>query len=273
MLDSYFFIPGDKPKFLKKTGELKADFFVIDLEESVSNNNKLQALNNLKKLSVNQNTFVRIPFKDNVYSKDQLIFLINKFRGRIVLPKVREANDVKSLISMHQFTFPLKLIVLVENPTCFVSLSDIIRENVNHLHAIGFGSHDFCSVMGIKHNIEHLSYYRNQLILLSKAFGIDYIDGADMNIRDLSNFVNECVFAFDAGADGKFIIHPDQLEKMYDIEYLSKNDLDKMADVHEKASGINDEEIDIIEFEGKVYEKPHLARIEKLLDKLKRREG
>ena len=70
MLDSYFFIPGDKPKFLKKAGELKADFFVIDLEESVSNINKLQALNNLNKLNVNQNTFVRISFKDNIYSKD-----------------------------------------------------------------------------------------------------------------------------------------------------------------------------------------------------------
>ena len=271
MLDSYFFIPGDKPKFLNKTGELKADFFVIDLEESVSNNNKLQALNNLNKLNVNQNTFVRIPFKDNVYSKDQLTFLIDKFKGRIVLPKVREANDVKSFISIHHFTFPLKLIVLVENPTCFVNLSGIIRENVNHLHAIGFGSHDFCSVMGIKHNIEHLSYYRNQLILLSKAFGIDYIDGVDMNIRDLSNFVNECVFAFDAGADGKFIIHPDQLEKMYDIEYFSEIEIQKMTEIHRKVSFINDKDIDIIEFEGKIYEKPHLTRINKLMNKLKRR--
>ena len=44
MLDSYFFIPGDKPRFIRKIGELKADFYVIDLEESVSINNKQQAL-------------------------------------------------------------------------------------------------------------------------------------------------------------------------------------------------------------------------------------
>ena len=273
MLDSYLLIPGDKTRFLKKIGELKPDYFVIDLEESVSNNNKLRALDELKELNVGQNTFVRIPFKDKVYSKDQLIFIINKFKGRIVLPKVNEPKDVKSLISLHKFTFPLKLIFLVENPTCFVNLSEIIKENIHHTHAIGFGSHDFCSIMGIKHDLEHLSFYRNQLILLAKAFGIDYIDGVDMNIRDLSEFEKECVFAFDSGADGKFIIHPDQLEKMYNIDYLSMDEINKMKEIHRRASEINKGEIDIIEFEGKVYEKPHLARIEKLLTKLNRQES
>ncbi len=270
MLDSYFFIPGDKPKFLRKIEELKANFFVIDLEESVSNNNKLQALDNLVKINVNQNTFVRIPFKDNVYSEKQLTYLINKFKGRIVLPKVIDNNDLKSLISIHNFTFPLNLIVLVENPTCFINLSDIINNNINHIHAVGFGSHDFCSTMGIKHNLKHLSYYRNKLILISKAFGINYIDGVDMNIRDLSNFVEECIYAFDSGADGKFIIHPDQLKKMSDIKYLSKTEIAKMIEINKKTSYIHGEDIDIIEFEGKIYEKPHLERIKRLVSKLQR---
>jgi len=268
VLDSYFFIPGDKPKFLKKTGELKADFFVIDLEESVSKNNKLLALDNIYKLDINQYTFVRIPFKDNVYSEDQLSYLINKFRGRIVLPKVLDNNDLKKLISIHNFTFSLNLIVLVENPTCFISLSNIIKENINHIHAIGFGSHDFCSAMGIKHSLKHLSYYRNKLILISKAFGVKYIDGVDMNIRDLSDFVEECIFAFNSGADGKFIIHPDQLKKMHDIEYLSKIEVEKMLEINKKTLPTNEKDIDVIEFEGKVYEKPHLERIKKLISKL-----
>ena len=271
MLDSYFLIPGDKPRFLKKIDELKSDFFIIDLEESVSSNNKLKAFEALKELNISQNTFVRLPFKDNFYSKDQLIFIIDKFKGRIVLPKVSEPNDVKSLTSLH--SIPLTLILLVENPTCFVNLSEIIRENIHHTHAIGFGSHDFCSIMGIKHDLQHLSFYRNQLILSSKAFDIDYIDGVDMNIRDLAEFEKECVFAFDSGADGKFIIHPDQLEKMYNIDYLSAEDIIKMNEIHSQATGINKSDLDIIEFEGIVYEKPHLERIDRLLTKLKQRES
>ena len=44
MLDSYFFIPGDKIKFLKKIEDLQSDFYVLDLEDSVSKKNKQSAL-------------------------------------------------------------------------------------------------------------------------------------------------------------------------------------------------------------------------------------
>ena len=269
MLDSYFFTPGDKPEYLNKIGELKADYFVIDLEESVSNTNKLQAFENVEKLEVAENIFIRIPFKDNIYSKEQIIYLINKFKGRIVLPKVIDVNDIKNLVSLSNFDFSFKIIVLIENPTCFLNISEIIKDGKNHIHAIGFGSHDFCSVMGIKHNLKHLSFYRNQLIVTAKSFNISYVDGVDLNIKNLSNFIDECIFGFNSGADGKFIIHPSQLKKMNEIEYFSENEIIQMRRVQQKASNISDNDIDIIEFEGKIYEKPHLLRINKIINKLK----
>lgn len=271
MLDSYFMVPGDNPRFLSKIKEFKADYFVIDLEESVSNNNKIQALDNLRKLEVGPQTFVRIPIKENIYSKDQLTFLISKFGGRIVFPKVRKSGDLESLFAIHDFTFPLNLIILVENPECLFNLADIIKDHIDHIRAVGFGSHDFCSVMGVKHDLDHLSYYRNQLILLTKAFGIEYIDGVDLNIRDLSDFEKECIYVFESGGDGKFLIHPDQLEKMYTIEYLSEEEIKELTEVHQRASSINNNDIDIIEFQGKVFERPQLQRIQKLMNKLAQR--
>ena len=46
MLDSDLMVTGDNPRFLEKTSELIADYFLIDLEESVSMNNKYKAHNN-----------------------------------------------------------------------------------------------------------------------------------------------------------------------------------------------------------------------------------
>ena len=264
-------VPGDNPRFLEKTKKLNADYFVIDLEESVSRNNKLRALDNLKNYKVSANTFVRIPFKEGVYNEEHLSFLFEKFEGRIALPKVTGPEDLANLVESYQGSMAFKFIILVENPQCVVNLPDILKDYAQYIHGIGFGSHDFCANMGMKHSLEHLAFYRNQLILLSRAHGVDYIDGVDVNIRDLSTFSEECLFAFNAGAEGKFLIHPDQLAKMYGIAYMTEEELADMTEVHQMALKISDQDIDIIEYKGQVYEKPHLARISKLMQKLERR--
>ncbi|MCE9680693.1 aldolase/citrate lyase family protein, partial [Shewanella sp. AS1] len=93
----------------------------------------------------------------------------------------------------------------VENPSCFVGLPAIGSACGTHLHGIGFGSHDFCAAMGMKHDPEHVRFYTKHLVLFAKALGVAYVDGVDTNVRDLSGFIEDCRFAFDAGADGKFV--------------------------------------------------------------------
>jgi citrate lyase beta subunit len=266
-------VPGDNPRFLRKTSKLKADYFVIDLEESVSQSNKLKALENLETYDVSSNTFVRIPFLEGVYNEEQITFLIKKFEGRIALPKVTDQTDVSKLVESYGDLLMLRLIILVENPQCFINLPAILKSYSRYIHGIGFGSHDFCANMGMKHSLEHLSFYRNRLILLSRAHGVDYIDGVDVNIRNLATFEEECLFAFNAGAEGKFLIHPDQLQRMYQLDYMTEKEMADYAAVHKLAQKINDQDIDIIEYNGQVYEKPHLARIDKLMHKLERRKG
>lgn len=271
MIDSYFFIPGGKEKYLDKISEIDADYFVIDLEESVSINNKIKAFENVMNLKVKENTFVRVPFSENVYSKHQLITLINKFEGRIVLPKILNNKEVQEITLLDDFQFDLKLIILVENPICFINLLDMIKHNAKNIHAIGFGSHDFCSEMGMKHDSKHLNCYKKQLILWAKAFEINYIDGVDLDLKNFSVFEEECIYAFEAGSDGKFIIHPNQLKHMKEIQYFSIDEINRMYEINYKMSLINTEDIDLLEFEGNIYEKPHLKRIKKWVDRLNKK--
>jgi len=268
MIDSYFFIPGDKPKYLNKIKDFNADFFVIDLEDSVSNNNKEIAMNNILDFEFSEQTFLRIPLYDNSYTENQIYRLIKKFNGNIVLPKFKSSNDLERLVILGG-EIKLKIIILIENPLGLINLNETLSQYNESIYGIGFGSHDFCAEMGFSHTYENLDHYKRQLILLSKAYDKKYIDGVDLNIRDLTVFEKECITAFEIGADGKFIIHPSQLLKMQTISYMSENEINKVKEVYEKMISVNLDDIDIIEVNGVVYEKPHLKRIERLIKKLK----
>lgn len=270
MIDSYFFIPGDKPNYLSKIDRVNADNFVIDLEDAVSLNNKQSAIELVLSLTFSQNMFLRIPFFDDCYSAKQIKDLIMKFEGQIVLPKINTIEEIHRIISISE-GIKLKMIVLIENPQSFISTLEILRTFSSQIHAIGFGSHDFCSVTGIKHTLEHLAHYKRQLIMYAKAFKVDYIDGVDLNLKNFDEFKNECVFAFESGADGKFIIHPKQLEELHKVDFMTEEEINQLILVYEKIKNISINDIDVFTIDGNVYEKPHVIRIKYLMEKIKNR--
>jgi citrate lyase subunit beta/citryl-CoA lyase len=267
MLDSYFFIPGDKTKYLDKIDTLTADYIVIDLEDSVAQNNKQVGFELVRSLPFKKNYFLRIPFFDSCYSKAQIQTLIAQFEGQIVLPKINSSKDVRQVVDWAEGK-PLNMIVLIENPSSFIATKKILKKYSTQIHAIGFGTHDFCSLTGIKHSLDYLAHYKRELIVLCKAYQVDYLDGVDLNLQDLSTFKTECLFAFEAGASGKFLIHPKQLEAIHQIEFISASEFKQLQKVYTQVKDIPKDAIEVYTIDGTVYEKPHILRIKKLMEKI-----
>ncbi|GHC58382.1 HpcH/HpaI aldolase/citrate lyase family protein [Ulvibacter litoralis] len=267
MLDTYFFIPGDKQKYLDKIDVVKSDYIVIDLEDAVALKNKNEALELVLGLSLQPNCFVRIPFFENCYSNEQVAKLIQHFEGRIAVPKLSEKAEITQIKNLVP-EIDLNMIILVENPLCIINLVEIMKSFSSQIHGIGFGTHDFCSITGMKHTSENLDNYKRQLLLYAKAFNVNYIDGVDLDLKDFTQFKKECVFAFEMGASGKFLIHPKQIEKLREVAYLSDAELDELHSVYEIIKDIPDNMIEVYTIGGKVYEKPHIMRIKKVMRKI-----
>jgi citrate lyase beta subunit len=246
---------------------LDADYVVIDLEDAVSVNNKQTGNALVLELKFNQNMFIRIPFFDNCYTDNQLRELIQKFEGQIVLPKINTLEDINRVIALSD-GICLKMIVLIENPASFIATEEILKTFSRQVHAIGFGSHDFCSITGIKHTLEHLSHYKRQLILYAKAFGVRFIDGVDLDLKNFDQFRKECAFAFEAGADGKFMIHPAQLHEYSKVDFISEDELSEIKSVYEKVKDIPQDDIEVYSIGGRVYEKPHIDRIKRIMKRI-----
>ncbi|MFK7783436.1 aldolase/citrate lyase family protein [Psychroserpens sp.] len=268
MLESYFFVPGDKKRFIDNIKNLSADYFVIDLEDAVSTNNKNKALQEIKSLSINKNTFVRAPFLDDDYTEEELSYIIEKFEGRLALPKIKNIEDLDYIVSLNSKDITLNIIILVENPQCYINIKEILQKHHHSITALGFGSHDFCSITGMQHIDENLIHYKKELLVHAKAFEKKFIDTVDLDLQDFSVFKEECFEAFQNGADGKFIIHPSQLEAMQLITYFSEEELKQIKKVYEHITSVDSDDVDILKVDGVVYEKPHIKRIKTIIKKL-----
>lgn len=268
MLDSYFFVPGDKQRFISKSKDLDATYIVFDLEDSVSTKNKSEGLKNLLEIHAHSsNHYVRIPFLENVFNKEELRSLIIHFHGNLVLPKVNSLADIEHLEELVGESLELNIILLIETPKGFINTRKILEKYSSIIKGIGFGSHDFSSIMKMKNTAENLDSYKKHLMVLAKAFEIDFIDSVDIDVQDFEQFKNETIQAFNQGADGKFIIHPEQLRIFNNLTFYSESELKLFNKVYLKMISQDEENIDILKIDGKIFEKPHLAAIKKIIEK------
>lgn len=267
MIDSYFFIPADRTKFLEKISSIRADYFILDLEDAVPLQNKMMAFEMLDNLEIKENYFVRVPFKEGVYSENQLRRLAKIFGGRLVLPKVNSPSDLEFITRIIGGSQELNFIVLIEQPLGIVSLQSILELHKDSISCVGFGSHDFCSSMGMKHIASNLTGFKHQINLKAKAYGKRFLDGVDLNLEDLEVFKRECLAAYEMGADGKFIIHPSQLDALGQIEFMTKEEIEHLLKVYELIRGKDTDQVEIVKVDGVVYERPHFNRIIKLVAK------
>jgi citrate lyase beta subunit len=273
MLESYFFVPGDKKKFIEKSKELDASYIVFDLEDAVSIANKKASMLNLLDIEINSKShFVRIPVFEDIYTSEEIILLTKHFNGNVVLPKVNSEDDILSFLNIVGNTTFINLILLIETPLGYINTKKILEKYAVIIHGIGFGSHDFSSFMRMKHTSVNLDFYRMNLVVLARAFEVKYIDSVNIDVFNIDQFEQEAIQAYNQGADGKFIIHPEQLNRFNGISYIGEDELHLYEKVYSIIKSIDDQNIDILQVEGRIYEKPHLATIKRYFEK-KRRDG
>jgi hypothetical protein len=113
----------------------------------------------------------------------------------------------------------------VEGPSGLFELNKAMSMDVINIVGVGFGSHDYCNHMNIKHCKENFSFARQYVLNMAKAFNIEAIDIVCLNLEDVSVFIEECIDGFNLGFDGKFLIHPKQLDEISDIKFFSNEDI------------------------------------------------
>lgn len=253
-MKSFMFVPS-APKMLGKIASSEADACIIDLEDSIAEADKQQALEDACEfLATKPDKTIYIRAAENHLEEELEKLSIYSFAGYMI-PKFENPQDYE------QFAFYFEgkdVIALVETPVGIVNLKEIASSSI--VSMIAFGAEDFTSSIGMKNCADTLNYARSAMVTYGKAYGKPVIDTPSFIIDDMDALKKEIQFAVDMGFDGKLSIHPKQVSKINELFQLY--DLDKIKEIIAKYEMTGKA---VLRIEDKVYEKMHISHFKHIL--------
>jgi len=253
-MKSFMFVPS-KPKMLEKIAASEADACIIDLEDSISESDKEQALEDacgFLATKPEKTIYIRL---DGNHLEEELRKLCTFSFAGYMIPKFEASHDYDS----YTFYFEGKdIIALVETPKGIANIKEIASSPI--VTMIAFGAEDFTSSIGMKNCAETLNYARSAIVTYGKAFGKPVIDTPSFIIDDLEFLEKEIQVAVDMGFDGKLSIHPRQVSKINELFQLY--DLDSIKGIVAQYEAVGQA---VLKIDDKVYEKMHIAHFKRIL--------
>lgn len=263
-------VPGHVKKMHAKAAGSAADVVMLDLEDSVPVDAKDQAreqvIETLNEVDWGQSTVtVRINSLDTPFAYRDLLEVAENCGNiidAIVIPKVNTAGDI------HFADHMLNGIELAKGYESSIGIEASI-ETAEGLHqaaeiaaasdritSLVFGIADYSASVGARlvsisgHGEKEEDLYPghrwhfplSKMVMSAKAFGSMAIDAPYGNFKDMDGLRRSAVMACALGCDGKWAIHPGQIDVINEVFTPAKEDIELAkkvldADAEAKASG------------------------------------
>lgn len=208
-LRSVLFVPAANRRALEKSATLTPDARIVDLEDSVGDAEREQAVANITAVGAfdARPTFLRITGdEDGARTGARLLPL--GFAG-IVVPKVESPADLEAVAKL----CPAPLWAMIETPKGVVELKAITEARAPLIGLIA-GPND------LRHGLRSLpspergdiAQALSLIVLHGRAANLRVLDGVYNDFRDEEGFAAECTQGRRLGFDGKTLIHPAQID-------------------------------------------------------------
>ena len=273
-------IPGNRQNMIEKARSLPADVLVLDLEDSVAVAEKATA-RALVRDSIaglaqrGQRVFVRINSLQSGYAQQDLEAVIAQGIDGISQPKPSSGDEIRKVDAIITRLETergikqghIKLIPWVETATGLLNAFDIASASPRVV-GIFFGAEDFTLDTGMKRTEEgaELLVPRVMVVIAARAAGVFAIDTPYNDFRDEEGLIRETRLARSLGFDGKFVIHPSQIEPVNQIFRPSAEEIAHARRVVEAFEAAEAQGFASTSLEGKMIDMPQALRERRLLE-------
>ena len=244
-------VPGSNPTFLEKAAKSKADVVFLDLEDAVAPDDKEQARKNivvaLNELDWSGKTVsIRINGLDTHYMYRDVVDILEQAPGKldlIMIPKAGTASDVYALdmlvTQIEDATKVEKRIgfeLIIETALGMMNVDELAGSS-KRLESLHFGVADYAAstkakttVIGGPNADYHVltdpdgagdreihwgdmwHYPISRMVIAARAHGLRPVDGPFGDFSDPDGFRAQALRAATLGCEGKWAIHPSQVE-------------------------------------------------------------
>ncbi len=245
-------VPGSNPKMLDKAQGLPADQVFLDLEDAVAPLAKPDARKNIVAALTTGDwagkaRVVRVNDLTTPWTYQDVIEVVEGAGAdldAIMLPKVQEAAHVQWLdLMLNQLEKTLGLPVggigieaQIENAKGLVNV-DAIAAASPRVETIIFGPADFMASINMKSLVvgalhpdypgDPYHYILMRILMAARTYDLQAIDGPYLQIRDVDGFREVAKRSAALGFDGKWVLHPGQLDAANEVYSPSQQDYDQ----------------------------------------------
>lgn len=299
-------VPGSNPKFLEKAASGPADVVFLDLEDAVAPNDKEQARKNvisaLNDLDWSGKAVsVRINGLDTHYMYRDVVDVIEQAGAKldmIMIPKVGTAADVYALDMMVTqieaamgFQKKIGFELIIETALGMANIHEIAAASPRN-ESLHFGVADYAAstkarttniggpnadygvltdaVDGSERDFhwgDMWHYAIARMVVAARANGLRPVDGPFGDIGDLDGYGAQAMRAAVLGCEGKWAIHPTQIDKANELFSPSEAEITKAKRIIEAMDQAQKEGKGAVTLDGRLIDIASIKQAEVVVKK------
>ncbi|WP_028318486.1 HpcH/HpaI aldolase/citrate lyase family protein [Desulfobulbus elongatus] len=291
-------VPGHMKKMHGKASDSPADVIMLDLEDSVpveeKANARAQVIESLLNLDWSRKTVtVRINALDTPFAYRDLLEVAEQaghIIDAIVIPKVNHPSDIYFAdrlldgIELNRKTAaaPIGIEASIETAEGLLRATEIVTAS-SRVKTLVFGIADYSASIGARlvsisgHGEKEEELYPghrwhfaiSNMVMHAKAHGLMAIDAPYGNFKDPEGLRRSAVMACALGCDGKWAIHPSQIDVINDVFTPSAEEIALAAKVIEANAQAKSEGKGAIAVEGRMVDQATVRLATKLWEQAK----
>jgi citrate lyase beta subunit len=251
-------VPANREKMVQKAFGLPADVIMLDLEDSVSVPEKEKARADVVRILregawAGRVRACRINGMDTPFAYRDVIDVVEavgQWVDVIVVPKVNDPAEIKALdylLSQIErrmgLTNSVGLEASIETAEGMLRVGEIAFSS-SRLEALVFGVADYSASLSVKSkgvsgHGEAEDFYPghrwhfplSRMAMAAKAAGLAAVDAPYGDYKDPAGLRESCVLSAGLGYDGKWAIHPEQLDLINKMYTPSEEDVDRSRQI------------------------------------------
>lgn len=282
---SLLFVPGDSERKQAKALSFGADALILDLEDSVSPDRKIEAREMTRAfLAAHALTekrprlYVRINAMDTPWWQSDVEAVMTARPDGIMLPKSRSGEDVHALSVMLDHAEQQSgaargstriLPIATEIAISLLNMASYVGASAR-LSGITWGAEDLSANVGSSTSREadgtFTSPYRlarDLCLFTAVAAEVAPVDTVYAAVRDMAGFERECVTSARDGFTAKMAVHPDQVAIINRVFSPSAEELARAQAIVKVFEGARETGVAVLD--GQMLDRPHLLKAERLL--------